>query len=330
MPAGPPDSIAIAPYRPEHAQGVLVLLTATLGWDTDPRHARLFRWKHHDNPFGPSPAWVALDAGRVVAFRAFMRWEVTHNGASLLAVRAVDTATHPDYQGRGLFRQLTLAGLDELRDQGVAFVFNTPNDQSRPGYLKMGWQLIGRLPVVVRPRSLRAVRRLSSARVPAALWSIPTSAGHDPVEVLSDTDAVERLLATQRPTARLQTAWSARYLSWRYGAGPLGYRAILAGKRLHEGLLLFRLRRRGPLVEAAVGNLIVPAGSPRLARNLVQRALTASRADYSIRLASDGMARSGHLPLPGQGPMLAGRSLTLAALPTLAQWSLTLGDVELF
>ncbi len=71
-------------------------------------------------------------------------------GEVLRAVRAVDTATDPDYQGQGLFTALTMHGLDEVRADGVDFVFNTPNDQSRPGYLKMGWQTVGELPVAVR------------------------------------------------------------------------------------------------------------------------------------------------------------------------------------
>ena len=73
-----------------------------------------------------------------------MRWEFQRGDEVFRCVRAVDTATHPDYQGRGLFTRLTKAALPELVADGVKFVFNTPNDQSRPGYLKMGWQAVGR------------------------------------------------------------------------------------------------------------------------------------------------------------------------------------------
>ena len=56
------------------------------------------------------------------------------------AVRAVDTITAPEARGRGVFTRFTLAILSNeiTRDDDVSFVFNTPNDQSRPGYLKMG------------------------------------------------------------------------------------------------------------------------------------------------------------------------------------------------
>ena len=66
---------------------------------------------------------------------------------------AVDTATDPEHHGRGIFRALTTQGVERLADDGVAWVFNTPNDASRPGYLKMGWTAIGALPVSIVARS---------------------------------------------------------------------------------------------------------------------------------------------------------------------------------
>ena len=102
--------------------------------------------------------WVATDGDKIVGLRAFMRWEFVRGGEVLHAVRAVDTATHPDYQGKGLFTAMTMHGLDVIKDDGIDFVFNTPNDKSRPGYLKMGWQEVGKLPVAIRVAGPRAAR----------------------------------------------------------------------------------------------------------------------------------------------------------------------------
>ena len=84
---------------------ILELARAALGWsDGD---AAFLEWKHRQNPFGESPMWVAEADGRVVGFRAFMRWELTTpDGDALSAARAVDTATDPEFQGRGIFAAL--------------------------------------------------------------------------------------------------------------------------------------------------------------------------------------------------------------------------------
>ena len=50
----------------------------------------------------------------------------------------------------GLFQNLSLRAADDVKSEGVDFVFNTPNDQSRPGYIKMGWQLVGLVEPVIK------------------------------------------------------------------------------------------------------------------------------------------------------------------------------------
>ncbi len=165
--------LEIRPATPDDRAQILGLLQRSLGWGDDPRFAELYRWKHETNAFGPSPTWVAVDGDRIAGVRIFMRWEFVRGGRVLRAVRAVDTATDPDYQGRGLFTALTIQALDEMKSDGVDFVFNTPNDQSLPGYLKMGWREVGRLPAAVRMRGPGAALKMVRARVPSAHWSEP-------------------------------------------------------------------------------------------------------------------------------------------------------------
>src|SRR5262249_8542580 len=150
----------------------------------DEEDARFFHWKHVENPFGASPTWVALDGARVVGFRTFLRWCFdTSVGTPVVAVRAVDTATDPAYQGRGIFTRLTLGALDELREEGIALIFNTPNASSLPGYVKMGWSLVGRLSAAVMPTHVGSLRALATARQPASLWSIEIRFGERATDV---------------------------------------------------------------------------------------------------------------------------------------------------
>lgn len=132
---------------------VLELLAAALagGGPTGERTQEFFDWKHHDNPFGSSPGLVAeTEDGGIAAVRLFLRWEFVHQGEPVRAVRAVDTATHPEMQGRGLFTRMTLELLDRLSDD-TDLVFNTPNANSLPGYLKMGWREVGKVPIALHP-----------------------------------------------------------------------------------------------------------------------------------------------------------------------------------
>ncbi|MGZ4753974.1 MAG: GNAT family N-acetyltransferase [Acidimicrobiia bacterium] len=306
---------------------ILALLATSLGRDADPRYDALFAWKHEENAFGPSPAWVATDGDRIAGFRVLMRWEFVDGGEIVRAVRAVDTATHPDYQGQGIFTRLTLHAIDELRDD-VSFVFNTPNDQSRPGYLKMGWQVIGRLPTAVRPTRLRAIPRIATARVPAERWSSPSSAGADAADVLSDATALERLLASQSEAAGLRTHRTPEFLQWRYGTPLLAYRAVVAPGGLDEGIAIFRIRARGSAREAALVDVIARGGDRRIAARLTRAVTRVADADYVIRLGGGIVTPGGMLRLPGQGPLLTWRAVGSSTPP--ASWDLSLGDIELF
>src|SRR5690242_14473911 len=194
----------------------------------DPRFEMLYRWKHEHNAFGPSPAWVAVDGDRVAGIRVFMRWEFVVDGRVMRAVRAVDTATDPAYQGRGIFTRLTRHALDAVTADGVDFVFNTPNDQSRPGYLKMGWEVVGKLPVAARPRSPLSLVRMAAARVPADRWSAPCDAGEPADATLEDEAGLRDLLATQPAPPGLRTRVTPEFLRWRYGTPLLAYRAVVA------------------------------------------------------------------------------------------------------
>jgi GNAT superfamily N-acetyltransferase len=308
---------------------IIALLGSSLGWQSGEEYDLLFAWKHLDNPFGPSPAWVATDGHRIVGFRTMLRWRFLIDDQPVAAVRAVDTATHPDYQGRGIFSRLTRQALSELESQGVACVFNTPNAQSLPGYLKMGWQVVHRLPLAVRPRAPVSVARMLRARTPADRWSIETSVGRPAGEAFADSAVLERLLSSQPPSSGLRTDRTPPFLRWRYaGLAGLRYR-VLTPASMEDGYAVFRLRRRGRAVEAVVADAVAPGAETKALDAMVRSLPSLTGCDYVIRAADNGTRPSGFVPMPRQGPIVTCRSLGDFPVPRAASWHLTIGDVEL-
>jgi len=319
----PRSGLAIRPATPDDRPEVLRLLERSMGRPHDPRFARLFAWKHDENPFGPSPAWVAVDGDRIVGLRVFMRWEFVRDGRVLRAVRAVDTATDPEYQSRGLFRALTEHALDEMLADGVDFVFNTPNSQSLPGYLKMGWREVGRLPASFRPR-VGSLPRLARARVPADHWSLPLDAGRPVEAVLPE---LARLVGTEpSESRRLTTHRSAAYLEWRFANHVVPYRSFIDAES--DLIIVVRLRRRGPIEEGVVG-FVAGRDDAKSMANAVTRVQTATQADSMLLLGRPPLA-AGYVPVPGGGPLLTWRALRTLPMPHLGDWSLSMSDVELF
>jgi GNAT superfamily N-acetyltransferase len=291
---------------------IVDMCSRSLGWRPDEPNETLFRWKHVTNPFGPSPIWIALTSSRIVGVRPMMRWEFTRlDGSIARAVRAVDTATDPEFQGRGIFRDLTELAIEELTREGVHFVFNTPNSQSRPGYLKLGWHEVGRVRIVVRATRWWRTPRLARARVAAAKWSEIPSIGHAPGP------------ATAAPvSSRWRTRVDAAFVDWRYGLTELSYRAV--GDVGTQAV--FRVRRRGSAREATLADVL---GDDRGgARRAVRELRRGVNADYLLATQGTPGTRS-FLVLPRLGPRLVVRPL-VAEAPELDHFDLRMSDVELF
>ena len=324
------SGMTIRDAEPADRAAMIEMMRGPLQWGNDQRNEAFFAWKHDLNPFGPSPTWLALDGSRIVAVRTFMRWQFERDDETIHAVRAVDTVTDPSYEGRGLFRELTMTGLQTLSEEGVAFVFNTPNEQSRPGYLSMGWREVGHLPTVVLPQFRRATTTARS-RVPADRWSLDLDVGvpvadwlalggthryrhrHHQFERIDIDDDTPRLLSTPLDDT---------FLHWRYGSALIPYRVLDSG----DGAAIVRARKRGSARELVVA---LTFGDPKAVDRLVRRSLVASRCDHALRL---GHARLGQraLPMPGTGPMLTWRALDEPGMAPLDNWNLSLGDIELF
>ena len=338
------SELTVRPYRDADEAAVLHLLTETLGGGpTGERSSDFFRWKHLANPFGRSYMIVAEEDGRIVGLRSFMRWrfEAGSSGA-LRGVRAVDTATHPDYQGRGIFSKLTREALGTLATQ-ADFIFNTPNQNSLPGYLKLGWKSVGKIPISIRPR--RPVRVLAGYRKArfGALASRPQPhVEAEPAREALGDQGLPSLLgeAALRSDDRIATRRDLDYLRWRYAGTPrLDYRAV----RVHDGSELagigfFRVRPRGELWESTVAEVIVRWGDVTTVRHLLRRVVHAAPVDHltcyfpSGSTPARGTGRSGFVPTPwGMTFLVNPLNEGLHPEPTeLRSWALTLGDLEVF
>ena len=129
---------------------IVSLLKRSLGESRIQKSEEAWNWKHVQNPFGKSRVHLAFEGETLVGVRAFMQWKWQLAGKEYRVLRAVDTATHPEFRGRGIFRKLTEGLIEKATEEGFDFIFNTPNEKSMPGYLKMGWKKCYKIPVRVR------------------------------------------------------------------------------------------------------------------------------------------------------------------------------------
>lgn len=230
-------------YRSEDEDGVLELLRLTLPsdqWDTP----ALWRWKHFENPFGDSIVTVAESSdGRIVGLTGWMKWRLERGRDRFLAGRPVDTATHPEFQRRGVFSRLTKLAEEIARRDGLDLSISTPNEESCPGFLKLGWTSAdtrGKQLRLVRP--IRAILHAAGLGGSADSWQ-PDTDRVTSIGSLLEAPGVDELVGRNggaQPALRTQK--SLAYLKWRYQDSTIGsyYGIVLPSAGEVEGVMIVR------------------------------------------------------------------------------------------
>lgn len=337
--------LSLRPVAPDELPAVAELLRISLAKGEAPRSAEYMRWKHLESPFGPSPMWVATANDALVGLRAFQSWSWESGHATLRAVRPVDTATHPEWRRRGIFKRLTLGMLEASRET-YDFVYNTPNEQSRPGYLKMGWVDVAKLGLWWRPlRALRLASRLEQVRRGYASPVVPPLADDGSVARLVALPGLDTFLgALHANEQRLHTPRSRAYLTWRYLDIPgFQYQARYRVRGIEGAIVVYRRRARRGLDETSIVEVLVGAGrrSEEDARALLRAIARESESDHLMAAAAprsaelDVLDASWFLPTPPAiGIRLTARAFAdKHVVPPPAQaasWRLQLGDLEVF
>ena len=283
------------------------------------RTTALWNWKHVENPFGESLVLVATDGHEIAGVRALMRWELaTPGGERITCMRAVDTATHPNHLRKGVFRHLTETAIEMATDQGIDLIFNTPNEKSAPGYLKMGWKTVSPIGVQVRP-------------VLGRLANVDPDEAPNLDRLAPGIEIFEMAQLADRTPAALRTPRSQQYLQWRFKGHPTAQYGWL-GEDPGSGIVV-RASHRGGRPELVVSDIV---GRPhhglihRLARSARTRYLAGwfSPSNPQRRIA----IRGGLLPIPGL------KTLHLVARPLrdlpidvfdLRSWDVATSDLEL-
>ena len=303
---------------------IIRVLKLSLGEADLPLSEAIWKYKHIDNPFGKSLVLIGEDHGKIVGVRAFMKWEWQKGDRVFSAFRAVDTATHPDFQGKGIFKKLTLEAVKIGKENLSNFVFNTPNVQSRPGYLKMGWEQVGKVQVALQP----AYKSFWKLRDPKKEYQVVNMASS--IEKISLCNSWNRQLGLKQ---KFFTPKSAEFLSWRYENNPLQQYEVFSTPNLY---IAAYIKKRKNIKELRIAECIFndDLSSLKEVRRLLKgwsSKFGAQVITWSPKLLNlDSLSYRGAL-----GPILTIRELHLneKELQLLLgddNWNYSIGDLELF
>jgi GNAT superfamily N-acetyltransferase len=316
---------------PTDKPAIITLLKRSLGESTIPKSEALWNWKHEQNPFGASYVLVAEEGGELIGVRAFMQWQWQWNNTIFKAIRAVDTATHPAHQGKGIFKKLTLQQVETCKQQGISFVFNTPNEQSKPGYLKMGWVEQGKMPLKIKVRLSAAWLFFNRNNVNR---TVTTQDWH--------TTVINRVSSNKQDY--ISTVLSPKYIQWRYANNPLyNYNYFTDGEFF---LIITRTKTHSIVDELRITDFIL--FDDKADARYINKSVKTLLSQFCNKHAIGFITLSGRqyqqnqqyfkwmgvVPVKAAGPIITLKNLNLNdkfdSFLNTGNWSYSLGDMELF
>ncbi|MDD2985961.1 GNAT family N-acetyltransferase [Flavobacterium sp.] len=305
----------------EDKPAIVELLKESLGESLLKKSTTIWDYKHVDNPFGESYVLLAEENGEFIGVRAFMSWKWQIGKQVWQAYRAVDTATHPNHQGKGIFKKLTLQALADVGAKQDCFIFNTPNEKSRPGYLKMGWESLGKISIALVPS---LVYTLGSFLNNGKKYLQPLS--------VSELDKIcEKHNKELEGTGQLFTPKSPAYLAWRYENNPMQPYQILTGNNWY--VAVYQKKHRY-FTELRIAEVI--GGNTKATRKEIKAVVTHLALKNKCLLISTTEKNLFSLKYFGAiGPILTCRDLTaekeiLTKSKQAQTWHYAMGDLELF
>lgn len=305
----------------------------------------LFRWKHLENPVGPSIITYAEDEGRgeIVAVRVFWRsYMQANSGDRVVAFQPCDTATLPAYQRKGLFTRLTQQALNEAREEGASFIYNFPNHLTKPGNLKLGWQAIDGLHTLVKPlNKFKVLKHIVSNRGYGPFYDDRTIDVQPLLmEHMQHREYWEHVEHNRAPIhrqslkGRICVVKNLDTINWRYFNHPL-HTYVFIETASCQGIV--RIGWRGNLREANIVDLWFPQEVPK--KQDLKDWLVRLQRDYSVDFVRTVLTR-GHpyLKILRRNYFISvPHKLNLVAYPLKehidtapSNWALMGGDIDFF
>ncbi|MCG9881754.1 MAG: GNAT family N-acetyltransferase, partial [Bacteroidia bacterium] len=104
----------------------------------------LWRWRFEQNPAGQRKIKLMWDNDKLIGQYAVSPVDMLINNNLHKAALSLGTMTHPEFEGKGVFKSLAKALYSSLEEEGFVGVWGFPNDNSHGGFIhSLGWINLG-------------------------------------------------------------------------------------------------------------------------------------------------------------------------------------------
>ena len=125
---------------------ILQLMHLSFAGHSEKFSPEYLKWQYADNPVGQIVGFNAYKEDVLAAHYVAMPIYMMIDGKKTLGLLSLNTATHPEHQGKRLFTTLANKTYEYAAENGYKFVIGVANANSTHGFIKhLGFKLIGPL-----------------------------------------------------------------------------------------------------------------------------------------------------------------------------------------
>lgn len=244
-------------YMDGDAAGIVELLN--IAWR--PRYGKwhdldYWRWKYMNNPAGPPVIWLAEDSNKkIIGHYSVIPMVMKVGNAYVRGSFSSDAATHPEYQGKGVFSSIVNRCYFDVAQNDIPITYRFANPNLGPTYKR--YERLGHICFIVQ------MIKLLNSELPSSKSrrsKLPSSAdARRPNEIDESTSNRLEVERIDRFDQGIDRFWDEisndfpiivrrdhRYLNWRYVENPAKEYIIYTasrGRRIHGYCVLDELCR---------------------------------------------------------------------------------------
>lgn len=293
---------------------------------TSKRELEYWNWKFLDNPYGRALLTVAEADNKVIAVNNLWPWEFNFRGSVLRALQPCDSAVHPDFRGKGLFKKMRLHGIQMALQDNYDLFFNFPNEMSLNAYLSLGWHYLGKIRWWIKILKPFAVISSEYSEVKSHPEKLN---GIDDIDIGRFNAIIDKSVSYD---GYIQTNYLKEFAEWRYLSHPNREYGMVHVENKGKGLLaIYTINLKGKSREMVVVDII---GSKEYLLPLMNKVIsTAKRKKIGmIALMNNSRFQTSELFRLGFVPKKTKNMVTLPLKPELEMicrdyrnWSLMAG-----
>ena len=249
-----------------------------------------WNWEYKNNPNNRIEILLAIDENRIIGHYSVIPIKMKIIEDYYIASFSLDTMTHSEYRGQGIFPTLANKLYNDLGETGIPFTYGFPNNNSiKPFVKKCGWYEISNVPIYILPQNINklAARYLKSEFfsnfiggifnfIFNLLWKEKNLPNRIVIEEINKFDKnFDDLWESVKDEIIISVVRNCEYLNWRYFRKPEDnyvVNAIYYNNNL-KGYIVLKIEERFDLTIGLVVDIITDPSNIVYQHYLIKHAI---------------------------------------------------------